>query len=84
MCLKRFWKNLTLEPVIFLFTLGWSIQYGAQLQTNLLMWKVCHLEKGYENSTCANLTLDEHEDIQTDVQKRVNNFDMVIRIKIRM
>ncbi len=72
-----FWNSLTLEPVIFVFSFAWSILAGAQLQTNLLMWKVCHLEKGYNETICDNLTLDEYEDIQTEVQKRVNNFDMV-------
>jgi hypothetical protein len=74
---SEFISKLTLEPLIFVFSLGWAVQSGAQLGTNLLMWKVCHLEMGYNKTICDNLTLAENEEVQTLVQSRVNDFQMV-------
>jgi hypothetical protein len=77
MSLKGCFSKLTLEPFILVFSFGWAVQNGAQLGTNLLMWKVCHHEMGYEETISNNLTLPEYEDTQTIVQARVNNFQMV-------
>jgi hypothetical protein len=77
MSFRRFFSKLTLEPFILAISFGWAVQNGAQLGTNLLMWKVCHLEMGFEENICNNLTLSENEDTQTIVQTRVNNFQMV-------
>ena len=41
--LKRIWKDTTIEPVILLMGLAFSVLSGAQVQTNLLMWKICHI-----------------------------------------
>ena len=54
---------------------SFAILSGAQVQTNLLMWKICHLEMNYEENVCKNLTT--HEDIQNKVQIRTNNFEIV-------
>ena len=77
--LKRIWKDTTIEPVILLMGLAFSVLSGAQVQTNLLMWKICHLEKNYSESICSNLTLDEYDDINTEVQTRANNLLMVMQ-----
>ncbi len=74
---KAFWHNLTLEPVIFLFNFAWAIEFGARLQTNLLMWKVCHIEHGFNETVCDNLSNDQYESFQNQVQVRVNDFSMV-------
>ena len=70
---------LSLEPVVFLVQFGRYALEGAQIQTDLLMWKICHLEKNYSESICSNLTLDEYDDINTMVQTRANNLLMVMQ-----
>ena len=70
---------LSLEPVVFLVQFGRYALEGAQIQTDLLMWKICHLEKNYSESICSNMTLDEYDDINTEVQTRANNLLMVMQ-----
>ena len=50
---------------------------GGQVQSDLLLWKICHLEFNYTEDICANLTLDEYDSINNEVQTRANNFLMV-------
>ena len=47
--LKRIRKDTTIEPVILLMGLAFSVLSGAQVQTNQLMWKICHIGQ----KTCA-------------------------------
>ncbi len=68
-------KMLTLEPVIFLFIFGWSAMSSSRVETNLLMWKICHLDMNISEVICLNLT--HHEDVQAKVQISANNFQMV-------
>ena len=75
--LRNFIKTISLEPSIFLFMLSSCLVSGAELQTNLIIWKVCHFEFGYNETICENLDQAENEDIQSEVQTRVNNFQMV-------
>ena len=44
------------EPVLFLSSLGWSVIFGAEVATNLLMLKVCHYELNYPLEICSNLS----------------------------
>ena len=69
--------KITIEPVILLFAVAYSVLSSAQVQTNLLMWKICHLDMNYEDKICKNLS--EHEEIQNEVQIRTNNFEIVGR-----
>ena len=50
---------------------------GAQIQTNLLLWKICHLELNYTEDICSNLTLDENNATMIEVQERANSFLMI-------
>lgn len=36
--------------------LGWNIISGAQISTNLLMWKICHIQLNYTEQVCGNLS----------------------------
>ena len=63
--------SITIEPVVFFFILSLRVDYGAQITTNLLIWKVCHLRLNYSEEICSNLTLDEYETYNTEVQKEV-------------
>jgi len=90
---KKVWSSITLEPGIFLHTLSMGIMFGPAIQTNLLLWKVklksfcppktassiqvCHVELDQDETVCNNLDLDEHSLTQIEVQKVVNNFNIV-------
>ena len=68
---------ITLEPLIFLLTFGMQVLNGGQIQTNLLLWKICHLELNYDENICSNLTLDEYNTINDEVQAKANSFLMI-------
>ncbi len=74
---KTVWKNTTLEPVLLMFSFGWAIEFGVRVQTNLLMWKVCHVELEYNETICDNLSEGDNDQYQSQVQRRVNDFQMV-------
>ena len=65
---------ITLEPLIAILKFGQGQLEGAQIQNNLLLWKICHLELNYTEDICGNLTLDEYDYINNEVQERANNF----------
>jgi hypothetical protein len=44
------------EPVIFLTVTGWAVVYGAEITTNLLLWKVCRFKFNYSAEICSNLS----------------------------
>jgi MFS family permease len=69
-------KTITIEPVIFLFQLGSFILSGAQIPTNVLIYKICHIELNYTNDICDNLGDDSNKLIQEEVQVQTNNFQM--------
>ena len=58
---------ITLEPVTFLFTFGQSILGGAQVDTDLLLNKICVTELSHNIETCSNFTFIE--DVNTEVQR---------------
>jgi hypothetical protein len=53
---KHIFSNDFSEPVIFLSVIAFAAVYGAQIPTNLLMWKVCHIQLNYTSEICANLS----------------------------
>ena len=61
----KYVKSITIEPTIFLFMLGQMLIDGAQLNTNLLIEKVCKHEFHHNGTICDNLDLDEYDDIET-------------------
>ena len=69
--------KLTLEPFIIVFIFVWYIQLGIQINRNLVMWKICHIELNYSKLICENLSAEENSKIQSIVQIRTNNFEMV-------
>ena len=71
-------KNIiTIEPAIALNRFGIGVIEGGQIQSDLLLWKVCHLEFDYTEEICGNLTLDEYDLINNEVQAKANIFLMV-------
>ena len=75
--IRQILNRITLEPLIFLFLFSFYILDGAQIQTNLLLWKICHLELNYTEVICSNLTLDENNATMNEVQERANGFLMI-------
>ena len=75
--LKNLLSIITLEPLIAVLKFGHGQLDGAQIQNNLLLWKICHLELNYTEDICGNLTLDEYDSINNEVQERANNLLIV-------
>ena len=61
-------KSITVEPVIFFFLLGMFILNGAQVPTNILVYKVCHYEMNFTESICENLGDEANKDIEQEVR----------------
>jgi hypothetical protein len=71
-------KNIiTIEPAIGLVRFGIGQIEGGQIQSDLLLWKICHLELNYTEEMCENLTLDEYDLINNEVQAKANILLMV-------
>ena len=70
-------RTFTIEPTVFLFILADSLVRGAELQANLLIWKICRQEIGFNETVCEHLNEDGYDDFQIQVQKKVNHFQMV-------
>ena len=71
-------KNIiTIEPAVGLVRFGIGQIEGGQIQSDLLLWKICHLELNYTEEICGNLTLDEYDLINDEVQAKANSFLMV-------
>ena len=64
-------KNIiTIEPAVGLVRFGIGQIEGGQIQSDLLLWKICHLELNYTEEICGNLTLDEYDLINNEVQAK--------------
>ena len=74
--LKHLTNLITVEPAIALNRLGQGEIEGGQIQSDLLLWKICHLEFNYTEEICGNLTLDEYDFINDEVQAKANSFLM--------
>ena len=74
--LKDLTNLITVEPVIALNRFGLGEIEGGQIQSDLLLWKICHLELNYTEEICGNLTLDEYDLINNEVQAKANSFLM--------
>ena len=75
--LKHLTNLITVEPAIALVRFGIGAIEGGQIQSDLLLWKICHLELNYTEEICGNLTLDEYDLINDEVQAKANSFLMV-------
>ena len=68
--------GITLEPGIFCILVGTFFVSGPEISTNLLLWKICHIKFGYNETVCDNLSADENNDIENEVQIAANNFKL--------
>ena len=69
--LKYEFTSITIEPFVLFFIFARQIDHGAQVTTNLMIHKICHLQLNYSLEICSNLTLTEYEEINHEVQREV-------------
>ena len=55
-CILALLKLITLEPLTFLDSFSFHVDKGAQVTSDLIIWKMCHIELNYTNEECGNLT----------------------------
>ena len=77
MGLKEFLKTITLEPAAIPYAMGFGILNGAAIQTDLVIWKICHIQLNQTQEICDNLSADENSDIEFEVQRRLQDFEMI-------
>ncbi len=78
MSLSSCWKNVTVEPVLFLFMMGMFIQLPTSQM--LILEKVC-LEENKENVTiCKHLDKKENEYMENIVQTKASHWIMYLQL----
>ncbi len=45
---------------------GTSVVLGASVHTDMLIYKVCHYEFGYNETVCEDLNNEVYEDVETE------------------
>lgn len=70
-------QSVTIEPSIFIHSFGSSVIFGAQINTDLLIWKLCTKDLNISESVCKNLSLEVNHDAEILVQKKLQEFEMV-------
>ncbi|CAM1314038.1 Uncharacterised protein g6421 [Pycnogonum litorale] len=74
----RFVTNITVEPMIFFYALGWSILGISTI--NLLETKICFLDKNYGDEICNGfLTNDSLKPYKKEIQKYMANYSTIIQ-----
>ena len=63
---KKYFKSITLEPMVLIFAFGMATLSGAQVTTNLLLWKLCTKDLNYTQEVCGNLSADANEDAENN------------------
>ena len=69
--LKYEFTSITIEPFVFFFIIARQLDRGAQVTTNLMIYKVCELQLNYSSEICSNLTEDGYEEYNHEVQREV-------------
>lgn len=62
---RSIFSFLTVEPIVFIVSFGFGIQ--SIIGQDLLIFKACHVNLGYDKDVCANLSA--HPSEQVEVQK---------------
>ena len=76
-CIKKIIKKITLEPLVCVYMVARMLTYGSQIETNLMIWKICHLELNYPEDICQALSAPENEAIENEVQRELQSFEMI-------
>ena len=74
---RLFATTISTEPVVLFLSLGNGLLYGAGVNTFLLIEKVCKHTLGYDEEICDNLSAEENEDANIEVNEYVNKFNLV-------
>ena len=65
--LHNVWNNITIEPLVILYTL---IETMSEISgEELYLQKTCKVNFNYSSEICYNL--DKHEDLEVEIQKYV-------------
>ena len=72
--LRDYFRDISIEPCLFLFSLGFGVKYGAGVIDQLLLDKICLYELDQPANICTNLT--EYPSINDEVQAVANEFNM--------
>ncbi len=81
-CVKTYTKEtydtITIEPNVFLHIFTFGIILGAAVQTNVVLWKICHVIKGHPEELCDDMVYEggNHSEIKKDVQAYLNDFEL--------
>lgn len=70
------WKNVTIEPVVFLYLVSVGLTYV--IRPNLLLDKACRVKLNLTEDICQNLT--SHNDSLTQVQKVVADYEGTLNL----
>lgn len=73
----KYAKMATLEPPLFLMACGAMIIFGSQVQTDLLIWKLCTKDLNFTEEICDNLSLEENDEYEIQVQRKLQDFELV-------
>ncbi len=71
---RRFASGITLEPMIVLLTTALWLERGGEVNTNLMIDKVCRRELQLGDEICSALDSPENDAYQSLVQQEVNRF----------
>ena len=70
------WKNLTIEPVVFLYLISVGLTYV--IRPNLLLEKACRIKLNLTEDICNNIT--ENKGNLTLVQKEVADYERTLSL----
>lgn len=70
------WKNLTIEPVVFLYMVSVFLTYV--IRPNLLIDKVCRVKLNLTSDICSNIT--ENKGNLTLVQREVADYERTLSL----
>ena len=73
----KYIRKITLEPAMFLIAAGNLVLNGSQVQTNLLIWKLCTKDLNFTEEICDNLSLEENYNYEIQVQRKLQDFELV-------
>jgi hypothetical protein len=70
--LQTFFQSFTIEPVIFVFTIAWSLIVGAEITKKLIMFQICSVGLNLTKEDCENVTAMSTRAEKITVQEDLN------------
>lgn len=72
---KRLRVPITVEPLIFLYTV--SVGLNEVIRSNLIITKICQSKLNYNDTICEDLNAEANEHIQDIVQENVTEYETI-------